>query len=508
MYTSMFLLTATLIGAAADAPSSWTSFRNGGASQASTETLPLQWTKETNIAWQVELAGYGQSAPVTWHGTVYVTCVEGPQKETCQVMAFAMDSGERLWRAKHPASTTLPSNYSVARAAPTPVVDAHGVYAFFEGGDLVAFDHAGALRWSRSLTDDYGPFDNHHGLGSSPAQTAELVILNIQHRGPSYLIAIDKHTGKTRWKVERKSSMSWSSPLVIPGKGRELVIVSSGGSAEAYDARSGDLVWSLGEMSGNSVPSPVLADGHVMLGAALTDFGDSAQAARSNVCLKLTEQGYDVVWRAKRALCDYASPVVAGDYVYYISRVGVLYCLNRHTGEELYAQRLPGPCWATPICQGDRVYLFGKDGQTTVIKVGDKYEVLATNAAWDLDNPPAPERYVETPGGQGHGEGTSRKPGEPSGFVKLMLTFDKDANDRVDASELPKDYQQHLSRDSNGDGSLDLAELTAMATEFRKRRQEASQGSHDPTLYGVAAANGAIFLRCGTRLYCVREAAR
>ncbi len=505
MYSTMFLCALALTVAPDAAASQWTGFRNDGASQAVAGALPLTWSPTTNIAWQCELPGYGQSAPVVWNEVVYATAVEGPQKETCLVLALSATSGKTLWRVKLPASTTLPSNYSVARAAPTPVVDAHGVYAFFEGGDLVATNHAGELQWKRSLTDDYGPFDNHHGLGSSPAQTADAIFLNVQHRGPSYLLCLDKRTGQVRWKIDRPSSMSWSSPLIVKQTDKTLVIVSSGGSAEAYDVANGQQVWSLGEVSGNSVPSPTYFDGHVLLGAALSDFGNSASAAKSNLCLKLTAEGYEVLWRAKRALCDYASPVVCGDYAYYVSRVGVVYCLDRHTGKEQFSHRLPGPCWATPIVSGEHIYFFGKDGQTTVLKAASRYTEVAKNTLWDLASPPQPESYTETPGGRGHGAEGAAQPGERSSFVKMLLAFDKNQDERVDANELPEDYQQHLSRDTNGDGALDVGELTAMAEEFRKRRQEASAGSHDPTVYGVAATERGLFIRCGTRLFCVRK---
>ncbi len=136
-------------------------------------------------------------------------------KDECLVSCLELATGKSLWTYRQPASAKAASNYMASRAAPTPMVDRNGVFAFFESGDLVAVDHSGKLVWNRSLSSEYGAFDNNHGLGSSPTQTDSLVILNVEHKGPSYLIAIDKSNGKTVWKTDRKSSSSWSSPIVL-----------------------------------------------------------------------------------------------------------------------------------------------------------------------------------------------------------------------------------------------------------------------------------------------------
>src|SRR5262245_28855508 len=125
------LMVATLLVAASPnvaADSTWSGFRNGGSSQASCDKLPISWSPNFNIAWQRELPGYGQSAPVALGGIVYVTAVVGPQKERCLVTALDAASGQEQWRSEQIASTNMASNYAVARAAPTPLVDARGVY--------------------------------------------------------------------------------------------------------------------------------------------------------------------------------------------------------------------------------------------------------------------------------------------------------------------------------------------------------------------------------------------
>ena len=381
----------------------WTSFRNGGGSQTSGD-LPLNWSPKDGILWQQELEGYGQSTPVIYDRKVFVATVIGPMKEICCISCRDVTTGRSLWRHDVPAATKSASNYMHSRAAPTPVVDAAGVYAFFEGGDLVAVSHDGKPLWHRNLAADLGPFKNNHGLGSSPAQSDELVFLTLEHQGPSYLVAIDKSAGETRWKLDRPSGNSWASPVVVDSSSGPRVIVSSGGAVTAYEADSGEVLWSMDGLEGNSVPSPTPHGDHLLIGARLPEFGESSAAAKSNLCLSLTNDGYSVAWQAEKVLSDYASPVVTGDCVYFLNKAGVLTCLDLESGERHYTKRLGCTCWATPLVAGDHVYFFGKSGETHIIKAGPEFERVAENRLWDADNPPKPETYMESQGGGVHKE--------------------------------------------------------------------------------------------------------
>jgi outer membrane protein assembly factor BamB len=526
-------------------PSVWTEFRNGGSS-ISSGPMPLTWSPENGIAWQKELPGYGQSSPVIFNGRVFVTSVVGPMKDECQIVCLDLKIGEQVWEWKKDASSRAASNYMASRAAPTPLVDANGVYAFFESGDFVAINPDGSLKWSRSLTDEFGKFDNNHGLGSSPTQTTELVIVNIEHKGPSYLLAVDKQTGETRWKADRPSGSSWTSPIVVQQEGNEQVIVSSGGSVSGYSTVDGKQLWSFDGISGNSVPSPTVAGPYLYVGARIPEFGSAEEASQSNLCLRLdfseTPQN-EVLWRAKKAVCDYASPVIHGDCVYYLNNVGVLYCVDSLTGETQYTERLGTTCWATPVASGENVYFFGKDGKTVVIKSGPVFSKVATNLLWDPRNAPAPEFYKEhQSAGHGHGfsadeskqktnaantpvaqekqdgadEKTDRSPpkgegsgrtGRPGGgMMATLMKSDANGDGKISEEELSPEFREMMGRiDLNKDKFLDADELKAMEENFRKRREGSKDSARDPIVYGVAAADGAFVIRTGTRLFCVRS---
>lgn len=515
------------VGAADNENSSWTGFRNGGTSRLS-GTLPLHWSPDKGIAWQVETDGYGQSAPVVAGGRVFVASVIGDEKERCAITAFALKDGRQLWQHRFDAAHRAPSNYMMSRSAPTPIVDRDAVYVFFESGDLVAVSLEGQQLWHRDLTADYGVFNSNHGLGSSPAQTASLILLNIEHKGPSFLLAVDKRTSETRWKTERPSGSSWTTPVIASHESGQQVVVSSGGDLSSYDPESGKLLWSIDGLEGNSVPSPCAVGELIFSGARIPEFGSASDAARSNLCVRITgdaSQPYELCWRAGKAVSDYASPVVDGEQVYFLNKVGVLFCVDIWSGETIYQQRLRTECWATPIITENGIYFFAKDGTVKVIQRGREFSVVATNQLWDKEKPPAPETYREAVranrhgahGGEstpGHGPSSSStddsanngqsKVSRAEGMIAAMMKGDSNGDGILQATELSPGFRSMLKRvDTNGDGELDSEELTAMAESFTKRRQNSRASSRDPIVYGVAAVPGIIIVRTGTRLFCV-----
>jgi outer membrane protein assembly factor BamB len=354
----------------------WPGFRGAGDSHTDARRLPLEWADHKNVAWNVALPGYGQSSPVVWRGRVFLTATQGPAKEKLTVLCHELRSGKQLWLKELDATFRMKDSGTVSKAAPTPVVDDKRVYAFFESGDLAAFDHQGGLRWRRKLAEEYGEYKTNHGLGSSLAETERAVITLIAHGGPSFLLAVDKQSGRNLWKTELKSGGGWSSPIVINSQARRQILLNINGGVSAYDAETGAVIWSVDGLKGNNLPSPTVDVGQNIVVAGSSDKG-------MNVAIKLGGRGdvsaSHVLWRASEATANFCSPLIHQGLVYFVNKVGVAFCLDLKTGEERWRARLGGEVWASPLAAGDRIYFFGVDGKTAVMRAGEKMERLAMN---------------------------------------------------------------------------------------------------------------------------------
>tara|TARA_B100001123_G_C15307316_1_gene1023135 strand:+ start:1062 stop:2489 length:1428 start_codon:yes stop_codon:yes gene_type:complete len=466
---------------------SWASFRNGGSNSTTVLDFPTSWSPENGISWQRELPGYGQSTPLLWREILYLTYVEGPQKDLSVVLACDAKTGERVW--EFPISTSSPdaSWYAKSRAAPTPVLDSQGIYAFFEGGDLVALNHNGDLRWQRSLSKEYGEIKTGHGLGASLAQTDDAIFVLVDHEGPAYLLSVDKATGKNRWKSERSSRISWSSPVVAKLQETLQIIVSSNGSVDGYNAANGKLIWTLEDVSGNTITSPTVSGNCVFVGA---------KKESATFCLQFLVDAklgdYRQIWKNDSAICNYASPLVYRENVYVVDSKGVIHCLDKGNGKTRFAEKIADACWATPIALDNQILFLTKTGAGTFIKTGPEFQPTSTNFLWKTDNPPAPVSYVQHPPGDSN-----------STFVDRLRTSDDNGDGFIAKSELPELLQRSFGRlDTSGDGFIDLEEIEAI--ENRIRMANASTIYDDPIVYGFVVGNRSIYVRTGTRIYCIR----
>lgn len=436
------LLLMWLIAATPDADV-WPGFLGAGATPVKAEALPLTWSPNENIAWSADLPGHGQSSPVVWKGLIFATAVEGEMKDTCHVLALKLADGTQAWKHSIATSDPVKNSLYVSRAAPTPVVDAEHVFAYFESGDIVVLTHAGERVWQRSLSKEYGKFQNKFGLSASPVQTDDALIVLVDDEGPSYLIALAKRDGKTLWKTDRESRTSWSSPALVPVDGKPQVVVSSAGSVDGYDPATGKRLWSYTDVGGNTAATPIpYGDGRFLIAASPGQMGERAEDARkSNFAMHIERKEGEfvptVLWRTEQATPSFASPMVHDGYAYWVNRQGVVYCFDVETGEQKYAQRTAQSCWATPLGMGNRVYFPGKDGVTTVLAAGPEFKVLAENRLWDPDA----------------------------------------AN----------------------------ADAAAVEREESEERRRAAAMFAKPTQYGIAAVGESLLIRTGTRLFCLRQ---
>jgi outer membrane protein assembly factor BamB len=446
-----------LLSAPVFAGEAWTSFQNAGHLELKDTIAAVEGSPFGTQLWSAKIPGYGQSSPVLWKDRVFLTSIEGSNRDTYHVAAYDIATGKQLWDKTWKNPSPAENTSYISRASSTPAVDDKGLICFLEGGIVVALSHAGDVRWERNLAKEFGPIDSRHGVSASVEQQADRVFVWVERTTDPYVLAIDKATGKDQWKVPGVGGTSWSSPRLVPVDGGEHLVLSAVGSLTGLDPKSGEKLWKLEGVVGNSTPTPMPLGGGRFLIGATDGRGESQTAgkpAESNgvVAIRKTDDGKwaaDYVWRSKRATSSFGSPIAAGGNVYIVNRTGVLYCLDLETGDERYVERTPESVWCTPVADDRAVVLFGKGGTITAVAKGPEFKVLGSMKLWTDEPPmePAPPARPMAEGGapmaEGRppmGEGRGGPPGPPTG----------------------------------------------------------------PTLYGVALADGKLFARRGETLFCLR----
>jgi outer membrane protein assembly factor BamB len=384
--------------------------------------LPIRWSAGEHVAWKVSLAGLGASSPIVWGDTVFVTSQKGaipiqqsmqPQlarddqalashespmggrnlkagaageKVTLVVEAFRRSDGKRLWEYSIPATGEFPQlSEKHNLASPTPVTDGKMVYAWFGTGQTVALDFAGHQVWSRHLGTEYSPFTPQWGHGASPVLYKGTLILLCDHPQKSYLLALDKSTGKEQWKADRGGNrISHSTPLVVPGpKGDELIINSSE-RVDAYNPENGQLLWHAGSKRQTPVPSPVFNKDVIYI----------SRGYRNSPFFAIRAGGRDdaesnILWSEPGGASYVPSILYYQGLLYVTNEVGIVMCVDAETGKSVWRERLGGLFYASPVAGDGKVYLVSETGETFVLKAGREAAVLSKN---DLG-----ERFLASP---------------------------------------------------------------------------------------------------------------
>lgn len=361
------------------ASSNWTGFQNGGQPMIGSGMLPTNWSPNAgSFAWQAPIEGYGQSTPVIWDEQVFVTSTSGANKEQCHLSAYDLNEGKRLWKKDFSNPTPEEKTAYVSLAAPTPIVDANGLLALFEGGLLVATDLDGAERWQRNLVAEYGPIKARHGLAASLEQNDSNAFVWIERNEQPYLLAVSKSTGETVWKVPGLNATSWASPRLVPTEHGPHLVASASGKAVGFDPISGERLWELSGIENNSTCTPVPCGlGKFLIGAS-DGRGEESRGSGTpssgvvQIVRDPTSGVYsaDYLWRAEKASCSFGSPVASDTRAFIVNRSGVLFQLDLATGEETSAARVKaGSIWATPVITNDQLYLFGHKGTTSIVSL-------------------------------------------------------------------------------------------------------------------------------------------
>ncbi len=422
------LLVSLLIAGAAAAPgapavnplSQWPQWRGPiGTGVAPDGDPPLTWSETENLRWKVTIPGRGHASPIVWGDQVFVlTAVEvdpdaapdaaedsattddrprGTQAEgPVQFVVMALDrgSGKMVWQRI--ARTAVPhegTHQTATWASASAATDGEVLVASFGSNGIYAYDLEGELLWERDLGDQ--ATRNAFGEGSSPVIHGSKVIVNWDHEGDSFVVALDRDSGEPLWRRERDEPTSWSTPLVVEAGGRAQVITSASNRVRAYDLETGEVVWHVGGMTLNVIPTPSFADGLIYLMSGFR--GNSLLAVRLDGAAGDLDGTEHVVWTHDRDTSYTPSGLVYEGTYYFVKRNnGILSALDARTGEVLFGpERLEaidgdGGIYASLVGAAGRVYITGQNGTTLVLRRGPELDIVATNRLDDgFDASPA-----------------------------------------------------------------------------------------------------------------------
>jgi outer membrane protein assembly factor BamB len=233
-------------GQATATDNEWSRFRGpNGTGVSGATNLPVEFGPEKGVVWKTSLPP-GHSSPVLARTRIYITAhtpIDAKNKADYRLFVIALDrkTGKELWRREVPRAHKGRLENVNGPASASPVTDGENVYAFFQDFGLIAFDASGREKWRAPL----GPFNIFYGYGASPILVDDRLILSVDQDLGAYLLAVDKNTGKTKWKIDRPQVISgYSTPTIYqPKQGAKQLIIPESFQLSAYSVADGRRVW-------------------------------------------------------------------------------------------------------------------------------------------------------------------------------------------------------------------------------------------------------------------------
>lgn len=365
----------------------WPNWRGPNHDSTSSESgLPLKWSHSENIAWKIPLPAWSGATPIIWGDHIFLNVAEGGN-----LYLWSIDRRGPKVAWKKLLGDGDHQERKQNMSTPSPVTDGHNVWVMTGTGVLKAFDFDGNEVWARNIQKDYGRFGLNWGYASSPLLHEDALFVQVIHgmktSDPSYVLRIDKKTGKTLWRIERptiavrESHDSYSTPLIAKHNGETQLVVLGGDVVTGHDLKTGEEIWRMtgfnptNNQAYRTVASATHRDGIIFAPTRERPFqafklGGKGDISKSNLLWQF-QYGPDV-----------PTPVIDGDTFISINDRGIVYALDAKTGKEVYGpQRLkPSTYSASPVLADGKIYITNEDGVTIVMRAGSKFEVLAENA--------------------------------------------------------------------------------------------------------------------------------
>ena len=370
------LLLALLGGAGAASAENWPVWRGPRLDGTSLEqNVPVHWSATSNVVWKTALPGVEHASPIVWEDRVFtVTAI--PDQEARALLCLDRKTGAMLWQKTVLTSPLEKKHELNSHASSTPATDGKLVFvAFLDVREMVvaAYDFTGRQAWIVRP----GVFASKHGFCSSPVLFKDKVIVNGDHDGDGYMVALDRATGKERWRIDRPNkTRSYCAPLLRTMAGRMQMVLSGSKCVASYDPKDGRQLWIIDGPTEQFVASPVFSERTKLLYITGGFPDHHILAIRTDGAGNVTQS--KIVWRTTKGVSYVPSPIIEGAYFLVVSDSGVAHCFDAASGEIVWAERL-GEHHASLVSAEGRVYFLNDNGVMNVVQPGPRFERVAQN---------------------------------------------------------------------------------------------------------------------------------
>ncbi len=409
LFFSLAGLLVTLSHADDSSSTNWPQFRGADATGVSkNKGLPDRWSATENVEWKMEIPGRGWGSPVVWGDSVFLSTVVNSGKteplkkglyfggdrldipkttHDWKVMCLELTTGKLRWEKTVRSGTpTSPIHLKNSYASETPVTDGKHLFVSFGNVGIYCFDLDGYMVWSHELPAH--ATRNGWGTAGSPVLHANVLYYQDDNDDKSSLLAINKLTGETLWSIDRDEKSNWSTPFIWTHSGGNEIVTAGTRAVRSYDL-DGKLLWSLKGMSSITIATPYVVDGLLYVSSGyVLDPTKSLYAikpgAKGDLTLPKEQTSSDfIVWSSKKIAPYNPSTLVNDGRLFVLYDGSIASSFNSKTGEPHYErQRLSRGAnyTASPWCYDGMIFCLNEDGICSVLREGDKFEILHTNS--------------------------------------------------------------------------------------------------------------------------------
>lgn len=358
----------------------WPAWRGPSGNGVSDEAgFPIQWSATENVAWKTPCPP-GHASPIVCGSQVYTVAYEAETGERL-LLCFDRETGVERWRKTVLTAPPERIHTENSRASSTPASDGERVYcAFLDGRETVAsaYDIHGNQLWSVRP----GVFSSVHGFCSAPVLWKELVILNFDHDGPGYIVALDRRDGREVWRIERPNrTRSYVAPLIQEVDGKPQMVLSGSKCVASYDPNTGENLWMIDGPTDQFVASLVYSPKSRLVYMTGGFPAHHVMAIRPDGRGDVTKT--HVAWHynppSAVGVSYVPSPIVEGNWLLLTDDRGFAHAFDAQTGEIVWNERF-GRQHASLVSWGGLVYFLNDAGECRVVKPADGFAVLATNS--------------------------------------------------------------------------------------------------------------------------------